>query len=124
MTRFARGRKCGAFGASGLVASAAPAAGSKPASPTEPIPMPQRARKSRRVKAAVFSALDARGFLEGAQVLDLYAGTAGLAIEAVSRGADAAVVVESAPAALAKARCFSCCCATTTRRPDTSNSMA
>ena len=42
----------------------------------------------------MFSALDARGALDGAAVLDLYAGTGALAIEALSRGAAAAVLVE------------------------------
>jgi 16S rRNA (guanine966-N2)-methyltransferase len=51
-------------------------------------------------REAMFSALDARGALDGAIVLDLYAGTAALAIEALSRGAAAAVVVERDRAAL------------------------
>src|ERR1700704_4875310 len=45
-------------------------------------------------REAMFSALDARGALDGANVLDLYAGTGALAIEALSRGAAAAVLVE------------------------------
>ncbi len=46
-----------------------------------------------RVKAAIFSALaDA---LPGARVLDLYAGSGALGIEALSRGAAAAIFVES-----------------------------
>jgi len=49
-----------------------------------------------RVREALFSAL---GPLEGLSVLDLYAGSGALAIEALSRGAARAVVVErSAPA--------------------------
>jgi 16S rRNA (guanine966-N2)-methyltransferase len=48
-----------------------------------------------RVKAAVFSALAARERLAGAQVLDLYAGTGALAIEALSRNAARAVLVEN-----------------------------
>jgi 16S rRNA (guanine966-N2)-methyltransferase len=51
-------------------------------------------------REAMFSALDARGALEEATVLDLYAGTGALAIEAVSRGAAAAVVVERDRSAL------------------------
>ena len=47
-----------------------------------------------RVREAVFSALDARGLLVGASVLDLYAGSGALGIEALSRGADSAVFVE------------------------------
>jgi len=52
----------------------------------------------------MFSALDARGALEDASVLDLYAGTGALAIEAISRGAGAAVLVERDRAALAVIR--------------------
>ena len=48
----------------------------------------------------MFSALDARGALDDAMVLDLYAGTGALAIEALSRGAAAAVLVERDRAAL------------------------
>jgi 16S rRNA (guanine966-N2)-methyltransferase len=48
-----------------------------------------------RVREAVFSALEARGLLEGARVLDLYAGTGALAFEALSRGAVHALSVES-----------------------------
>jgi 16S rRNA (guanine966-N2)-methyltransferase len=53
-----------------------------------------------RVREAVFSALDARGFVDGASVLDLYAGTGALAIEALSRGAALALLVERDPRAL------------------------
>jgi 16S rRNA (guanine966-N2)-methyltransferase len=45
-------------------------------------------------REAMFSALDSRGALDGAAVLDLFAGTGALAIEALSRGAAAAVLVE------------------------------
>jgi 16S rRNA (guanine966-N2)-methyltransferase len=47
---------------------------------------------SDRVREAVFSALGPR--VEGARVLDLYCGTGALAIEALSRGAAAAVLVD------------------------------
>jgi 16S rRNA (guanine966-N2)-methyltransferase len=47
---------------------------------------------SDRVREAIFSALGDR--VEEAQVLDLYCGTGALAIEALSRGAEAAVLVD------------------------------
>jgi len=53
------------------------------------------------VREAVFSALVARGAVADAAVLDLYAGTGALGIEAVSRGAARAVFVERDAAALA-----------------------
>lgn len=53
-----------------------------------------------RVKEAVFSALTARDRLLGAHVLDLYAGTGALAIEALSRNASRAVLVEREPTAI------------------------
>jgi 16S rRNA (guanine966-N2)-methyltransferase len=46
---------------------------------------------SDRVREAVFSAL---GEIEGARVLDLYCGTGALAIEAISRGAETATLVD------------------------------
>jgi 16S rRNA (guanine966-N2)-methyltransferase len=46
---------------------------------------------SDRVREAVFSAL---GDVEGARVLDLYCGTGALAIEALSRGAASAMLVD------------------------------
>lgn len=54
-----------------------------------------------RVREALFSAL---GSVAGARVLDLYAGTGALGIEALSRGAASAVFVESARPALAALR--------------------
>src|SRR6202000_3386560 len=47
---------------------------------------------SERVREAVFSTLGAR--VEGAVVLDLYCGTGALAIEALSRGAARATLVD------------------------------
>ncbi|MDQ3944417.1 MAG: 16S rRNA (guanine(966)-N(2))-methyltransferase RsmD [Actinomycetota bacterium] len=52
-----------------------------------------------RVKESVFSALGPR--LASARVLDLYAGTGALAVEALSRGAAVAVLVERDREALA-----------------------
>jgi len=54
---------------------------------------------SDRVREAIFSALDARDAVHGARVLDLYAGSGALGLEAVSRGASSAVLVERSPAA-------------------------
>lgn len=51
---------------------------------------------SDRVREAVFSML---GPLEGVRVLDLFAGSGALALEALSRGAAAATLVDSAPGA-------------------------
>ena len=48
-----------------------------------------------RVKESVFSMLEARGAVEGADVLDLYAGSGSLGIEALSRGAARCVFVDS-----------------------------
>jgi 16S rRNA (guanine966-N2)-methyltransferase len=56
---------------------------------------------SDRVREAVFSIL---GDVSGYAVLDLYAGSGALAIEALSRGAAAATLVDSAPAAVATIR--------------------
>ena len=51
-----------------------------------------------RVREALFSML---GDVSGARVLDLYAGSGALGIEALSRGAESAVFVERDRAALA-----------------------
>ncbi|WP_072687529.1 16S rRNA (guanine(966)-N(2))-methyltransferase RsmD [Rhodococcus marinonascens] len=50
---------------------------------------------SDRVREALFSALGSRMDLDGAAVLDLYAGSGALGLEALSRGADRVVLVES-----------------------------
>jgi 16S rRNA (guanine966-N2)-methyltransferase len=49
---------------------------------------------SDRVREAVFSALDARDAIAGARVLDLYAGSGALGLEAASRGATHVTLVE------------------------------
>src|SRR5882672_8557772 len=56
---------------------------------------------SDRVREALFSMLAADGLLECARVLDLFAGTGALSFEALSRGAEQAVLVEHAREALA-----------------------
>ena len=53
---------------------------------------------SDRVREAIFSSLGAR--VPGADVLDLFAGTGALGLEAVSRGAQSVVFVEQARVAL------------------------
>jgi 16S rRNA (guanine966-N2)-methyltransferase len=57
-----------------------------------------------RVKEAIFSALSSRDHIVGAKVLDLYAGTGALAIEALSRSAARAVLVETDRGALESLR--------------------
>jgi pantetheine-phosphate adenylyltransferase len=55
---------------------------------------------SDRVREALGSVLAARGAFEGAQVLDLFAGTGALGLEAISRGAREVLAVENGSAAL------------------------
>jgi 16S rRNA (guanine966-N2)-methyltransferase len=57
---------------------------------------------SDRVREGLFSSLGAR--VEGARVLDLYAGTGAVGIEALSRGAEEAVFVDRSPPALVAVR--------------------
>ena len=57
---------------------------------------------SDRVREGLFSSLGGR--LERARVLDLFAGTGALGIEALSRGAEGAVFVDSSPAAVTAVR--------------------
>lgn len=54
---------------------------------------------SDRVREALFSRLEHRGLLDGTHVLDLYAGSGALGLEAASRGAALVVLVESNKAA-------------------------
>ncbi|MGV9712329.1 16S rRNA (guanine(966)-N(2))-methyltransferase RsmD [Gordonia sp. NPDC003424] len=54
---------------------------------------------SDRVREAVFNILEARTDLDAARVLDLYAGSGALGLEALSRGAATAVLVDSRRAA-------------------------
>ena len=63
-------------------------------------PVPQGVRPvSDRAREGLFSSLGSE--VPGARVLDLFAGTGALGIEALSRGAEHAVFVERAPAAAA-----------------------
>ena len=59
---------------------------------------------SDRVREAIFSALDARDAVRGARVLDLYAGSGALGLEAASRGAATVTLVEKDARAAAVCR--------------------
>jgi len=67
-------------GRAGSLTLAVPEAGTRPTSD--------------RVRESLFGALEAAGLLADARVLDLYAGSGALALEAVSRGARSADLVE------------------------------
>ncbi len=77
-------------GFAGSLALAVPKSGTRPTSD--------------RVREAIFSALEARDALHGARVLDLYAGSGALGLEAASRGAVAVALVERDVNAAAVAR--------------------
>ncbi|MCW5892891.1 MAG: 16S rRNA (guanine(966)-N(2))-methyltransferase RsmD [bacterium] len=51
------------------------------------------------VRGALFNMLAHRGWLDDARILDCFAGSGALGIEALSRGARSAIFVESVPAA-------------------------
>jgi 16S rRNA (guanine966-N2)-methyltransferase len=58
-------------------------------------PPDRRARPTGdRVREGLFNALESRGLVDGARVLDLFAGTGALGIEALSRGAAHTTFVE------------------------------
>jgi 16S rRNA (guanine966-N2)-methyltransferase len=57
-----------------------------------------------RTRESLFSLVDARMYLEGAEVLDLFAGTGALGLEAISRGAALVTFVEEDPKVLDLAR--------------------
>jgi 16S rRNA (guanine966-N2)-methyltransferase len=76
--------------ARGLRVIAGSARGRRLATPAGDVTRPM----TDRVRESLFSALDARDRLRDASVLDLFAGSGALAIEALSRGARSAVLVE------------------------------
>ena len=55
---------------------------------------------SDRAREGLFSSLQSLGDVDGARVLDLYAGSGALGLEALSRGAASATLVEDDPSAL------------------------
>ncbi|HCU50004.1 MAG TPA: 16S rRNA (guanine(966)-N(2))-methyltransferase RsmD, partial [Micromonosporaceae bacterium] len=55
---------------------------------------------SDRVREALFSTLDSQMDLAGARVLDLFAGSGAVGLEALSRGAEHALLVEHDPKAV------------------------
>ncbi|HET8896890.1 MAG TPA: RsmD family RNA methyltransferase, partial [Protaetiibacter sp.] len=59
---------------------------------------------SDRVREAIFSALESRDAIRGARVIDLYAGSGALGLEAASRGAASVTLVERAPTAVRACR--------------------
>ena len=67
-------------GFAGSITLATPSTGTRPTSD--------------RVREAIFSAMDARDEIAGSRVLDLYAGTGALGLEAASRGAARVLLVE------------------------------
>lgn len=74
-------------------------AGSAKGTPLQAVPGSGTRPISDRVKEAVFNILG--DGIEGARVLDLFAGTGSVGIEALSRGAEQAVLVEKQPRAAA-----------------------
>jgi 16S rRNA (guanine966-N2)-methyltransferase len=77
-------------GFAGSLTIAVPSAGTRPT--------------SERVREAIFSALEARDAIAGCRVLDLYAGSGALGLEAASRGAVHVTLVEKGTAAAAACR--------------------
>src|SRR5690625_5954959 len=73
--------------------------------PLKAVPGANTRPTTERAKEAVFSWLDTRDWIHGNAVLDLYTGSAGLAVEAASRGASRVTGVEHArtPSPIAEA---------------------
>lgn len=49
---------------------------------------------SDRIRESIFNRLESRDLMTGASTLDLYAGTGALALEAISRGATSAILID------------------------------
>ena len=77
-------------GFAGSLALAVPRSGTRPTSD--------------RVREAIFSALESRDLLAGASVVDLYAGSGALGLEAASRGAASVTLVDNGQPAVRAAR--------------------
>jgi 16S rRNA (guanine966-N2)-methyltransferase len=77
-------------GFAGSLTLAVPASGTRPTSD--------------RVREAIFSALESRDALAASRVLDLYAGSGALGLEAASRGAASVTLVDSGSRAAAACR--------------------
>lgn len=52
---------------------------------------------SDRAKEALFSVIDARTYFDGTRILDLFAGSGSLGLEAISRGAESCLFVDIEP---------------------------
>jgi len=72
--------------------------------PLEAVPGSDTRPTTERTKEAIFSWLESRDWIEGNAILDLYTGSAGLAVEAASRGAATVVGIERARGAARVAR--------------------
>lgn len=68
------------------------------------VPRGETRPTSERVREALFSRLEHQGVVDGARVLDLYAGSGALGLEAASRGAATVTLVDSARPAVAACR--------------------
>lgn len=62
--------------------------------PLKSVPGSDTRPTTERAKEAIFSWLESRGWLQDSAILDLYTGSAGLAVEAASRGAAKVIGVD------------------------------
>lgn len=76
-------------------------AGAAGGNPLKSVPGDATRPTTDRVKEALFSRLESWDILKGARVLDLFAGSGALGLEAASRGARQVTLVEKAPKAVA-----------------------